>query len=379
MKRFLSLLLTAVILLSALPAALADGAVPMKKINLDRNMLTLAPDTVWAMFWETLPANATNSEVSWSSSNEKIATVNQYGVISAHKTGECSVTAIALDGTGVRASVKVTVKEHQLNILEPGDVDVEFETEEDTVNITVDANGQSTTKKALRLFQTKRGCVTSPENMVIRPVLAGSDTISIVYNNNRKLLKAENYSVFVAQEAVGEAPRVNEDGSPAPIRFLNIPWGSNWPTTMELMGTRNKGLKAISERNDYLRSMVSGEIIFGNLTAFSAALNYSFRKNDRLYETRNSFNNGDLYFDPSIPVETIVKTARTLYGLDQGVQDGNVRTWKRDHVTVRLEQKERYTILEVLWDGVDEETAEAEEAEETEVAEEAENDAGAPD
>ncbi|MER1994764.1 MAG: Ig-like domain-containing protein [Eubacteriales bacterium] len=359
MKRFLSLLLTVVIVLSALPAALAEDSVRMKKINLDRSMLTLEPDATWAMFWETLPANATNSEVSWSSSNEKIATVNQYGIITAHKTGECSVTAIAQDGTGVRASVKVTVKEHEITILEPGDVDVDFETEEDTVKISLTINGKQTTKKVIRLFRTKHGCVTSPENMVIRPALAGSDTISIVYNNNRKLMKAEHYTVFVAQEAVGEAPRVNEDGSPAPIRFLNIPWGSNWPTTMELMEARNKGLKAISERNDYLRSMVSGEIIFGNLTAFSAALNYSFRKNDRMFETRNSFNNGDLYFDPSIPFETIAKTARTLYCLDEGVQDGNTRTWQRGHVTVRLEQKERYTILEVLWDGVDEEPEEA--------------------
>ncbi len=366
MKRFLSLLLTAVILLSALPAALAEESVRMKKIILDRSLLTLEPDATWAMFWETLPADATNSEVSWSSSNEKIATVNQYGIITAHSTGECSVTAIAQDGTGVRASVKVTVKEHEITIMEPGDVDVEFETEEASVKITLNNNGKTTTKKTIRLFRTKHGCVTSPENMVIRPALAGSDTISMVYNYKMKLMKAEHYTVFVAQGAVGEAPRVNEDGSPAPIRFLNIPWGSNWPTTMELMQARNRGLKAISERNDYLRSMVSGEIIFGNLTAFSAALNYSFRKNDRMYETRNSFNNGDLYFDPSIPFESIAKTARILYCLDEGVRDGNTLTWQRGHVTVRMEQKERYTILEVLWDGVDEEPAKAEEAEEAE-------------
>ena len=50
--------------------------------------------------------------------------------------------------------------------------------------------------------------------------------------------------------------RVTEDGEPAPIRFLNIPWGSTWPVTLELMAARNRGLKAISERNDYLRGMV---------------------------------------------------------------------------------------------------------------------------
>ncbi len=362
MKRILSLLLTVMILLSVFPALAADtdtDAVRMKKIVLDRSSVTLAADTTWAMFWEVQPADTTNTALTWTSSNSKIATVNGYGVISAHKNGECTVTATAQDGSGVRASVKVTVQDHEIMILEPGDVDVEFETEAATVKITLTINNKQSTKKVNRLFQTKHGCVTSPENMVIRPVKAGSDKISIVYNYNRKLMKAEHYSVFVSQEAVGEAPRVTEDGEPAPIRFLNIPWGSTWPVTRELMAARNRGLKAISERNDYLRSMVDGEIIFGNLTAFSAALNYSFRKNDRMFETRNSFNNGDLYFDPSIPFETIAQTARSLYGLDEGVRDGNVLTWQRGHVTVRMEKKERYTILEVLWDGVDEETPEA--------------------
>ena len=194
--------------------------------------------------------------------------------------------------------------------------------------------------------------------MVIHPVKAGSDTISIAYYIKKSLMKSEPHTVFVSQNAVGEAPRLTENGEPAPVLFLNIPWGSNWPTTVQLMEARGRTLKAISVRNNYLRSMVSGgEITFGNLTAFTAALNYSYQQNDRMFETRNAFNNGDLYFDPSVPFESIARTARTLYCLDEGERDGDVLTWHRGHVTVRMEKKERYTILEVTWDGVDEEEA----------------------
>lgn len=372
MKRFLSLLLTWVILLSVLsvPAVNAEeAAVPVKRIIPEHNKLTLAPGTSWALFWETEPANATNGWVTWKSSDPRIATVNEYGVIHAVKKGECAVSGVAQDGSGARASVRVTVRDHEIMITEPGDVDVEFETEEDTVKISIKDKGQETTKTTNRVFKTKDGTVITPEDMVIRPVKAGSDTIQVIYYEKKKPLKSEQHTVFVDQNAVGEAPRLTEDGEPAQILFLNIPWGSNWPATKNLMIARNLDLDPISERNDYLRSIViNGEIAFGNLTAFRGALNYSFRKNDRMFETRNSFNNGDLYFDPEIPFEKIVQTARTLYCLDKGTQDGNVRTWQRDHVTVRLEKKERYTILEVIWDGETGESApdEAEEPEDVE-------------
>lgn len=370
MKRFLSLLLTMIILLSvsAVPAANAeDAVVPVKKIIPAYTPLVLAPGATWAMFWEIQPADATNRAVAWKSSNPKVATVNEYGVIRAIANGRCDITVTAQDGSRASAKIGVTVKEHEIMITEPGDVEVEFETEDGKIKITfTDDKGKTTTKKLDRVFLTKNGTVISPEDKVIRPVLAGSDTISINYYQNKKPRKSEQHTVFVAQEAVGEAPRLTEDGEPAPIRFLNIPWGTNWPNTREMMQARNRDLDPISERNDYLRSIViNGGITFGNLTAFSAALNYSFRKNDRMFETRNSFNNGDLYFDLSVPFETIAQTARTLYCLDEGERDGNVLTWQRGHVTVRMEQKERFTILEVTWDGVDEEPEAAEEEEDS--------------
>ena len=334
---------------------------PLTRITPEYHTLSLIPDTTWALFWETEPANATNSEVNWKSSNERVATVNANGVISSHKAGTATITATAADGSGARASVNVTVKAHDIVILEPGDVDVDFETEETDVSIPVMKNGKPSTKKCLRQFKTKFGTVTSPENMVIHPAKAGSDTIYIIYNEKRKPIKTEYHTVYVAQTAVGEAPRLKENGEPAPIRFLDIPWGSNWPETKIHMEERGLGLKAISERNSYLRSMVDGQVIFGNLTAFSAALNYSYRRNDPMFEARNSFNNGDLYFDPSIPFAQIALTARCLYCLDEGKTVDGILTWQRGHVTVTLEQKERYTILQVTWDGTDEEAEAPEE------------------
>ncbi len=61
-----------------------------------------------------LPADATYRTVKWSSSNEAAASVDIYGLLTAKETGatttEVTITATSLDGAGVVATRKITVK-----------------------------------------------------------------------------------------------------------------------------------------------------------------------------------------------------------------------------------------------------------------------------
>lgn len=57
-----------------------------------------------------LPADATNSNLDWKSSDTSIATVSTTGEISAKKTGKCTITASAQDGSGTAASITVYVE-----------------------------------------------------------------------------------------------------------------------------------------------------------------------------------------------------------------------------------------------------------------------------
>ena len=57
------------------------------------------------------PANASNKAEKWESSNTAVATVNNYGNITAKSAGSCVVTVTSVDNPDIKAEFKVTVNE----------------------------------------------------------------------------------------------------------------------------------------------------------------------------------------------------------------------------------------------------------------------------
>lgn len=56
------------------------------------------------------PSKKAGNKVYWKSSNEKVATVTQKGIVKGVKKGKVKITAVALDGSGKKVAVKITVK-----------------------------------------------------------------------------------------------------------------------------------------------------------------------------------------------------------------------------------------------------------------------------
>ena len=72
--------------------------IPVKKVELDKNELFLKPSESRKLIATILPKNATNKNVSWSSSNESIAEVDENGNVTAKDVGNVDITVTAEDG-----------------------------------------------------------------------------------------------------------------------------------------------------------------------------------------------------------------------------------------------------------------------------------------
>jgi len=99
----------------------------------------------------TLPANATNKNVLWQSSNKKYVTVNSMGVVTTRKAGKgktVTITATAMDGSNVKAAIKIKIMKHAVKKVTikraPKDLKAGKKV---TLKATVETNGKNANKK----------------------------------------------------------------------------------------------------------------------------------------------------------------------------------------------------------------------------------------
>jgi uncharacterized protein YjdB len=84
----------------------------VNSIQLNKTKKVMRKGTSQALSATVLNATATNRSVSWVSSNTKVATVTKKGVVKAKNFGTATITCRAMDGSGAKATCKITVRRY---------------------------------------------------------------------------------------------------------------------------------------------------------------------------------------------------------------------------------------------------------------------------
>ena len=85
-----------------------DTQEKVESIKLNKTSLKLKKGSTYQLTTSIAPADASNQNLKWSSSNPSIVSVDQNGKISLKGYGEATITVAAQDGSGKKASCKVT-------------------------------------------------------------------------------------------------------------------------------------------------------------------------------------------------------------------------------------------------------------------------------
>lgn len=83
---------------------------PVETVTISKTEMTVRKGTVFWLYAEAGPENAVNKTIIWTTNDPTVATVDETGMVTALKPGECNITATSQD-TGVFATCKVTVTE----------------------------------------------------------------------------------------------------------------------------------------------------------------------------------------------------------------------------------------------------------------------------
>ena len=109
MKKFLSLILTLAMVLSLVTVPAFADTVAVTGVTLNESSATLYVGDTETLTATVKPTEATNKDVTWSSSNNAIATVED-GVVTAVAAGSANITVTTTDGNKI-ATCAVTVKD----------------------------------------------------------------------------------------------------------------------------------------------------------------------------------------------------------------------------------------------------------------------------
>ena len=89
-----------------------NSGVKVEEITVSGEIRQLAKGKSMALKAEILPEDASDKKIKWSSSNEKVAVVNENGLVTGTGKGTAVITAAALDGSGETGTYEVKVVSH---------------------------------------------------------------------------------------------------------------------------------------------------------------------------------------------------------------------------------------------------------------------------
>ena len=149
---------------------------PVTGVTVTADTKTLFIGTTAQLTATVKPADASITGVKWESTNEKVAVVDEYGVVTGVGRGQATIRATAADGSGQRASVNVTVKQQPESITLSGlsgNIRVGGGV---TLKATVLPN--TTSDKAVVWSTSDASVATVSANGYVKGVRAGSCTIT---------------------------------------------------------------------------------------------------------------------------------------------------------------------------------------------------------
>lgn len=108
---------------------------PLASLTLDKTSAKVYVGDSIQLTVTTGPVYATDHTVTWSSSNESVATVDEKGMVKALAKGSATITAKANDGSNLEATCKVTV-EYPAGIITLGAATVDIQSKGGSITIS---------------------------------------------------------------------------------------------------------------------------------------------------------------------------------------------------------------------------------------------------
>ena len=150
---------------------------PVTSVTLNRSTATLKATETVQLSGSVLPANASNKDLVWTTSDEHIATVSESGLVTAVAVGEVTITATSQSTPDISATCRVSVVPTPVASITLSQTSVSLKATE-TVRLTATVAPETATVKDVTWTSDNPKVATVDENGVITAVAVGEAVIT---------------------------------------------------------------------------------------------------------------------------------------------------------------------------------------------------------
>ena len=212
--------------------------IPVTGVSLNKTSMTLLIGGTEKLTATVSPSNATNKNVTWSSSNTDVATVDSNGNLSAISVGTAIITVKTEDG-GKTATCSVTVNPIAVTSVSLDQTSLTM-TVGDTQTLTATVSPSNATDKSVSWSSNNTSVATVSFSGVVTAKAAGSATITVTTNDGGKkatcsvTVKAQTVSVTGVSldktsmsMIVGDTQTLTATVTPSNASNKSVTWSSS--------------------------------------------------------------------------------------------------------------------------------------------------------
>ncbi|WP_077369466.1 Ig-like domain-containing protein [Anaerosalibacter sp. Marseille-P3206] len=163
----------------------------VESVSLDKSTLNLEIGKSENLTATVNPSDATNQNITWSSSNQEVATVDEYGKVTAIAAGTATITVTTEDGSKT-ATCEVTVTEPKILVesvsLDKSTLNLEIGK---TETLTATVNPENATNKKVNWSSSDEKVATVDESGTVTAIAVGTATITVTTKDGSKTATCE--------------------------------------------------------------------------------------------------------------------------------------------------------------------------------------------
>lgn len=218
-----------------------SSSISVTMVSLNQSSISLKEGKTYQLSATVYPTNATNKNVTWSTSNSSVATVSTSGFVSAKSEGTTTITCRASDGSGKYSTCKVTVEAETVYVtsITLNKTFVSLNVGE-TVQLNASISPSTATNKNVSWYSGNTSVATVSSNGYVTAKSSGTATITCKASDNSG--KIATCSVVVkeivqptsitldktrASLAVGETLQLTATVEPSEVEDKTVTWISD--------------------------------------------------------------------------------------------------------------------------------------------------------